>query len=341
MTVEDTKAPSLHNVPADITVECDSVPAPATGVTASDNCDTGPVVSFAQVETNGSCAGRYTLTRTWTATDSCGNSRSQSQLVTVIDTTDPVLHGVPTDVTVDCDSVPAPATPTASDNCDSNPSISFSETRIDGSCPNSYTLLRTWTATGKNGFAIHSICSARWPPSHLFFTPHHILLAKQMIAEIAAPKRKHSPSKTRRCQFSLAYPSPQRLNAILSLPRHQLQPLIIATIIRIFPLTRFEPTAIVHFNTPSFAHGRLQVCATPIATFFIHADCLIHSCTCFDSSQTLAVMSTRHLNSSKFKIPLPPSFRAIKGTYLPTKHQFNSHRQLGITALQRKTSSSR
>ena len=146
ITVQDTTAPVLSGVPADVTVECDSVPAPASP-TASDNCDTAPEIAFSETRTDGDCPSNYTLTRTWTATDACSNASSETQVVTVQDTTAPVLSGVPADVTVDCDSVPDPASPTASDNCDTAPEIAFSETRTDGDCPSNYTLTRTWTAT--------------------------------------------------------------------------------------------------------------------------------------------------------------------------------------------------
>ena len=97
------------------------------------------------------CEDSYTLTRTWTATDNCGNTDIQSQVITVQDVTAPVLAGIPADVTVECDAVPAPATPTASDNCDSDVTIDFNEVRTDGLCEDSYTLTRTWTATDNCG----------------------------------------------------------------------------------------------------------------------------------------------------------------------------------------------
>jgi len=77
----------------------------------------------------------------------CGNTSSQSQVITVQDTTDPVLFGVPPDATAECDNISPPASPTASDNCDPDPIISFDEVRTDGDCPDNYVLARTWTAT--------------------------------------------------------------------------------------------------------------------------------------------------------------------------------------------------
>ncbi len=152
ITVVDTTAPKLSGVPADTTVECDEVPEPATP-TAADNCDPAPAITYNEARTDGDCANNYTLTRTWTATDVCGNAASARQVITVQDTQAPVLSGVPADTTVECDEVPEPATPTAADNCDLAPAITYNEARTDGDCANNYTLTRTWTATDVCGNA--------------------------------------------------------------------------------------------------------------------------------------------------------------------------------------------
>jgi hypothetical protein len=80
----------LSGVPADVTVECDAVPAPASP-TATDTCDPVPALTFAEVRIDGDCPNRYGLRRTWTATDRCGNARSTTQSITVVDTTPPVV----------------------------------------------------------------------------------------------------------------------------------------------------------------------------------------------------------------------------------------------------------
>src|SRR6185295_11077865 len=98
-----------------------------------------------------SCPNSYTMTRTWTSTDNAGKTTSQSQVITVQDTTAPVLSDAPANVTVECDNVPAAVTLTATDNCDSNVTVNRTETRANGSCPNNYTLTRTWTATDSCG----------------------------------------------------------------------------------------------------------------------------------------------------------------------------------------------
>src|SRR6202008_4024373 len=137
VTVQDVTPPVLANIPADVTVECDNVTAPATP-TATDNCDTDVTITYNETQTNGPCLDSYTLTRVWTATDNCGNSSTQSQVVTVQDTQAPVLAGVPSDVTVECDAVPAPTSPTATDNCDTDVTITYNETQTNGPCLDSY-----------------------------------------------------------------------------------------------------------------------------------------------------------------------------------------------------------
>ena len=92
-TIEDTTPPVLLSVPADATVECNAVPAPAT-VTATDACGSASValVVTTTQTSNGSCTDNtYTLTRTWTATDECGLKSTATQVITVQDTTVPVF----------------------------------------------------------------------------------------------------------------------------------------------------------------------------------------------------------------------------------------------------------
>ena len=50
----------------------------------------------------GDCAGSYTIERTFTATDDCGNSTSATQTITVEDTTAPEFTSVPADYTAEC-----------------------------------------------------------------------------------------------------------------------------------------------------------------------------------------------------------------------------------------------
>jgi outer membrane protein assembly factor BamB len=140
--------PELTGVPGNATVECDSVPDPPT-VTAEDVCGEDVPISYSQTTTPGTCQDSYTLTRTWTATDGRGNQATGTQVITVRDTTPPVLPPAPANATVECNAVPPAAQLTATDNCDPAPQVQFSETRTDGNCPDDYVLTRTWTATDR------------------------------------------------------------------------------------------------------------------------------------------------------------------------------------------------
>ncbi len=54
------------------------------------------------VTTPGSCAGNYSVTRTWTATDDCGNTSTASQTIIVHDVTAPVIGTPASNSIVEC-----------------------------------------------------------------------------------------------------------------------------------------------------------------------------------------------------------------------------------------------
>ncbi len=148
ITVVDRAAPQLMDVPADTSAECNAVPAPAS-VWATDNCSNAPV-ALKETRLNGSCIGDWTLTREWSAADSCGNRMVKSQTINVEDAIPPVLSGVPADTVVECSAVPPPAQVSAGDNC-SNPVLEFSESVKAGPGPGEFSVTRTWTATDACG----------------------------------------------------------------------------------------------------------------------------------------------------------------------------------------------
>ncbi|SHF86366.1 hypothetical protein SAMN05444377_1301, partial [Flavobacterium fontis] len=131
ITIQDTTNPTfVEALPADVTAECSNVPAAVT-LTATDNCGAANV-TFNEVTTAGSCPGAYTLTRTWTATDACGNTTTHVQTVTVQDTTNPTfVEALPADVTAECSNVPAAVTLTATDNCGAA-NVTFNEVTTAG-----------------------------------------------------------------------------------------------------------------------------------------------------------------------------------------------------------------
>src|SRR5204863_2588069 len=63
-----------------------------------------PPSLLADVLSNQSCPNRYSITRTYRATDACGNVTDQSQIITVDDQTGPQITLFPANVTVGCAS---------------------------------------------------------------------------------------------------------------------------------------------------------------------------------------------------------------------------------------------
>src|SRR5207237_8936451 len=78
--VVDTTAPSLSTLPGPTTIQCPAIPS-FTTPTATDACDPSPTLTFADVTTPGNCPQASDVTRTWTATDHCGNSSTASQVI--------------------------------------------------------------------------------------------------------------------------------------------------------------------------------------------------------------------------------------------------------------------
>ncbi len=121
--VLDNMAPTLSE-PADITVDCtiDTDDPANTGgsATGMDNCGP-PAITFADTVTPGACPQERTITRTWTATDGCGNSTSADQIIVVDDSTAPVIDG-PSGITVNADAGGCTAvvaySVSAEDDCD-------------------------------------------------------------------------------------------------------------------------------------------------------------------------------------------------------------------------------
>ncbi|RBL87964.1 hypothetical protein DF182_30980, partial [Chitinophaga flava] len=160
ITVQDTSKPVFTVLPpADTTVNCDNIPAPATNVTATDNCSTmgnGLTVTRQTITESipGACGSNYRIIRTWIAKDACGNTATMKQVVTVKDTTRPVIMPAPADVTIFCqDKIPAAPVLTATDNCDPSfpKKATYSEDPYVKDICKGYTIIRRWTITDACG----------------------------------------------------------------------------------------------------------------------------------------------------------------------------------------------
>ena len=124
MNLGDVTNPTLINVPPDITISCDdAVPTPPN-ITAFDECP-GIYMDFDETSTQhfaGACES-YTITRTWIATDLCGNQATETQEITIVDNAKPeifqmytlengkrLIAGISRNVTHDWKYVPFPIT---------------------------------------------------------------------------------------------------------------------------------------------------------------------------------------------------------------------------------------
>ncbi|MDN3492085.1 T9SS type B sorting domain-containing protein [Winogradskyella bathintestinalis] len=149
-SIIDTNAPVL-TVPNDITVECDeTTDTTNTGMaTAVDDC-AAVSVSFTDSEVE-ACGNTKTITRNWSATDACGNSVSEDQIITVKDTKNPTFT-VPADITIECDvdvtnlALTGDVTDEA-DNCATDLDATFTDSIADGICSGSSIITRTWSLT--------------------------------------------------------------------------------------------------------------------------------------------------------------------------------------------------
>ena len=121
ITVNDNTPPQI-TCPVPVTVQCAAdVPQPNLAlVTATDNCAGTVTKTFvSDVTTPGTCVNKFTVLRTYRATDVCGNSATCTQLITVNDNTLPSIT-CPAPVTVQCAAdVPAVniGSVVATDNC--------------------------------------------------------------------------------------------------------------------------------------------------------------------------------------------------------------------------------
>jgi gliding motility-associated-like protein len=157
ITVQDTTRPVFTSaLPADVTVNCNAVPAPVTTLTATDACGTVKVTykDVRPATVPGTCINNYTILRTYTATDACGNFAAHMQTITVVDTTRPVIDVAPANITVACGgTIPAAAALYATDNCDGNfpKRATMTEDPYTADICSGYTITRRWRATDACG----------------------------------------------------------------------------------------------------------------------------------------------------------------------------------------------
>ena len=137
LDVRDTEPPTITDFPADQNLSCpaDMPVADPNLVTAGDNCGTVTITHVGDDDQGGGgCSGDpHVITRTYRATDSCGNYTEQTQTFTFIDTTPPVVTcppegdlSVPADAGSGCGgAVVTYSGATATDHCDGTLPVSY------------------------------------------------------------------------------------------------------------------------------------------------------------------------------------------------------------------------
>lgn len=104
LSFEDNVAPTINNVPANITVSCYAdIPALAD-LPFTDNCINGGMATGTEVANYTNCDGG-SLVRTWNAVDSCGNMSSATQTITIEPIPVPIFEAAD-NVTVSCEMFP-------------------------------------------------------------------------------------------------------------------------------------------------------------------------------------------------------------------------------------------
>src|SRR5213592_4688375 len=135
ITVNDTNPPSI-TCPTNLTASCATqVPPNTNSVTTSDSCGGTVTVTWQGDSISSSnCAGQFVISRTYRATDQCGNSATCIQTITVNDTNPPSIS-CPTNLTVSCASEMPPNTNsvTTSDMCGGAVTVSWQGDSISSS----------------------------------------------------------------------------------------------------------------------------------------------------------------------------------------------------------------
>ncbi|RBN50164.1 gliding motility-associated C-terminal domain-containing protein, partial [Flavobacterium psychrolimnae] len=149
ITIKDSTAPVIAQLPVPSTISCSVTPNFAQA-TATDTCSS-VTLAFVDTTLQGSCIGSYTVTRTWTATDSAGNSSTSSQIISVQDTTGPTTTTeFAATINVNCDAIPLKPELIFADNCSTASPAIYTET-ITNSSQNSYSIVRKWSVSDSCG----------------------------------------------------------------------------------------------------------------------------------------------------------------------------------------------
>jgi hypothetical protein len=130
--------------PADVEFECDDI-GDFGIATATDNCDPSPRITYTNSVEFQRCPWELWGTRTWIATDHCGNADTCYQRISIQDSEAPVIVYCPPDTVVACDFVLGKlGHAVAIDNCNPKPDMRYEAARLPGQPPCDYWIVRSW-----------------------------------------------------------------------------------------------------------------------------------------------------------------------------------------------------
>jgi hypothetical protein len=144
-------------VPAPVLLSCGNATTPDfTGTATCTHPCGNTTVTFVDVLTAGVCPnnGGQNLTRVWTCTTACGVPATANQSITLSAApapppAQPLNMILPPNVTIPCSNSTLPAEtgfPNVTNACNGGVAdTTFSDRIVNGTCPQSYSIFRTWT----------------------------------------------------------------------------------------------------------------------------------------------------------------------------------------------------
>ena len=188
--VSDTEAPTL-TIPSDFVAEC-GVEVQLENAFATDHCDASPFVEIETDTVNIQSAGTFTLIRTFTASDSCGNFATGDQTIYIQDTSPPFFTEFPSDTIVPCGESFPEDMPVFQDGCDPSPillSLTTDENYQD--CANESVVSRTFEImddAGNSFSQTQTITFIDDTPPFFTFVPSDITVGCTNEIEISDPE---------------------------------------------------------------------------------------------------------------------------------------------------------
>jgi len=182
ITLVDTTPPVLTSGTNRI-VECGTVWDFDTPTAFDLNDGTNVAVVVVGTVTNALCGNTFAATRTWQAVDSCNNTNTCNQTITIVDTTPPVLT-CGTNRSVECGTPWSFDTPTATDLCGgTNVVVEIVGTVTNYLIGDTYAATRTWRATD----ACSNSATCSQTITLIDTTPPVIICPSNMVLECAGP----------------------------------------------------------------------------------------------------------------------------------------------------------